>query len=127
MFPIPGPCEYCAGIGAPCVVNIPRKQRPFYHVTEEEYRLSMLILQHHYPDRELNLDALRTIVDDLKRAGGEVSGTTLAGVCETSEIELSSNSDVESERLAVLHKEIACVQRDYWGRYRQSSDFQPFT
>src|SRR6187402_147659 len=41
--PVPGPCRYCAHIGAECGVAARPKQRPYYHVSEEEYRCSMQI------------------------------------------------------------------------------------
>ena len=62
---VPGPCRYCLRIGVVCGVAARRKQRPFCHVTEEEYRCSMQILQHCFPRQELNVQTLRSIVKDI--------------------------------------------------------------
>lgn len=45
---------------------MPRRKRPFYHVTEEEYQLSMGILSRVFPGRELNIQSLRKISKDIK-------------------------------------------------------------
>ncbi|UPX18526.1 Aldehyde dehydrogenase (NAD(+)) [Ascochyta rabiei] len=64
--PIPGPCRYCARTGAPCTIATPRRKRPYYHVTEEEYQLSMSILSRVFPGQELNLQSLRKISKGIK-------------------------------------------------------------
>ncbi|KAF1926761.1 uncharacterized protein M421DRAFT_206124 [Didymella exigua CBS 183.55] len=59
--PVPGPCRYCARTGAICTTATPRRKRPFYHVTEEEYQLSMSILSKVFRGQQLNLESLRKI------------------------------------------------------------------
>ncbi|KAH6642404.1 fungal-specific transcription factor domain-containing protein [Boeremia exigua] len=64
--PIPGPCRYCARTGATCTIATPRRRRPFYHVTEEEYQLSMSILSRVFHGQQLNLESLRKISKAIK-------------------------------------------------------------
>lgn len=45
---------------------MPRRKRPFYHVTEEEYQLSMGILSRVFPGQELNVQSLRKISKGIK-------------------------------------------------------------
>src|ERR1700712_4573557 len=71
--PEPGPCKYCAHIKAPCRLSTRRSQRPFYHVTEEEYRCSRKILEHLLPSQDLSLERLRTIAADIDKDGPNVS------------------------------------------------------
>ncbi|GLA18162.1 hypothetical protein AnigIFM62618_005317 [Aspergillus niger] len=73
---VPGPCNYCASISVPCTISIPRKQRPFYLVSEEEYRYGIEILQKLFPNIELNIDSLRGLaqnMDALQTAAAVVS------------------------------------------------------
>ncbi|KAF2627079.1 hypothetical protein BU25DRAFT_440291 [Macroventuria anomochaeta] len=62
----PGPCRYCARTGAVCTTATPRRKRPFYHVTEEEYQLSMSILSRVFHGQQLNLESLRNISKAIK-------------------------------------------------------------
>ncbi|KAH8894408.1 hypothetical protein GQ53DRAFT_82957 [Thozetella sp. PMI_491] len=59
--PVPGPCRYCAGISAACTITPKPKRRPFYSVSEEEYRYGIEILQRLFPNETLNLRTLRNL------------------------------------------------------------------
>lgn len=72
---MPGPCKYCASISSLCTVTIKRKQRPFYLVSEEEYRYGIEILQKFFPDKELNLETLQDLAQTLGR--GEDNATRI--------------------------------------------------
>ncbi|OJI96475.1 hypothetical protein ASPVEDRAFT_145967 [Aspergillus versicolor CBS 583.65] len=74
--PVPGPCRYCAGISVPCTISIRRKQRPFYLVSEEEYRYGIEILQRLFPNVDLNIDTLRGLaqnMDTVQPAGAVIT------------------------------------------------------
>ncbi|GME23721.1 hypothetical protein GTA08_BOTSDO13695 [Neofusicoccum parvum] len=59
---MPGPCQYCASINAPCKTDLNRrKKRPYYHVSEEEYRCMTDILRHYLPDLQFNLPSLKAL------------------------------------------------------------------
>ncbi|KAH7002491.1 hypothetical protein EDB80DRAFT_580087 [Ilyonectria destructans] len=64
--PIPGPCQFCASIDAPCHLDPSRRrQRPYYRVSEEEFRCMTQIIEHLMPNTELNLQTLKAYVSDL--------------------------------------------------------------
>ncbi|OJD31430.1 aldehyde dehydrogenase [Diplodia corticola] len=65
--PVPGPCHYCASINAPCKTDLNRrKKRPYYHVSEEEYRCMTTILRHYLPEVEFNLPSLKALCQRLE-------------------------------------------------------------
>ncbi|KAL2834802.1 hypothetical protein BJY01DRAFT_223956 [Aspergillus pseudoustus] len=63
--PVPGPCKYCAGVSIPCTISIRRRQRPFYQVSEEEYRYGITILQKLFPTIDLNINTLRHLAHNV--------------------------------------------------------------
>ncbi|KAM5353446.1 hypothetical protein ACJ41O_000096 [Fusarium nematophilum] len=64
--PVPGPCQFCASIGAACHLDPSRRrQRPYYRVSEEEFRYMTQIIEHFLPNTELNLQSLKAFVDSL--------------------------------------------------------------
>ncbi|KAF2676268.1 aldehyde dehydrogenase-like protein [Lentithecium fluviatile CBS 122367] len=122
---IPGPCRYCARTGASCQIATPRRKRPYYHVTEEEYQCSMRILEHFFPDRELNLATLREIAKDVvdgKIASPANSGQTRmpsAGEEDYQEDEDSpEGAEPAAEAVNDLHEPLGCMMKDSLGRYR---------
>ncbi|KKY13079.1 putative aldehyde dehydrogenase [Diplodia seriata] len=75
--PVPGPCHYCASINAPCKTDLNRrKKRPYYHVSEEEYRCMTTILRHYLPDLEFSLPALKALCQRLEGLEDESSRPT---------------------------------------------------
>lgn len=95
---MPGPCHYCASISAPCTISIKRKQRPYYMVSEEEYRCAMQILQRFLPDKELNLEVLR---DTALRMEGQAMNNSPSTSAET---ERRQESEAIRDALAVDHQ-----------------------
>lgn len=75
---VPGPCKYCASISAPCTISVRRKQRPFYLVSEEEYRYGIEILQKFFPDTDLNLNTLRGLAQKVDRLPASPGPSTQA-------------------------------------------------
>ncbi|KAL3483721.1 hypothetical protein BJX62DRAFT_219735 [Aspergillus germanicus] len=69
---VPGPCKYCASISAKCTITIKRRQRPFYLVSEQEYRYGIDNLQKMLPETDLNMDTLRQLPQSMnsQQAGG---------------------------------------------------------
>ncbi|KAH8726089.1 aldehyde dehydrogenase-like protein [Phaeosphaeriaceae sp. PMI808] len=123
---LPGPCRYCARTGAVCTIATPRRKRPYYHVTEEEYQCSMRILEHFFPGHELNLHSLRTIAKAIK------DGTFSAPPVQQTEgffthDQLSpedgeSIGDGEEQNVNELHEPLGCMMKDSQGRYRYVGD-----
>ena len=73
--PLPDGCDYCKSMKVRCLLDTgKRKQRPFYKVSEEEYRLMSRILRHQYPERYLDVNALRTIVAGIETPLGSQHG-----------------------------------------------------
>ena len=65
--PLPDGCAYCRSQNLRCLLDTgKRKQRPFYKVSEEEYRLMSRILRHQYPERLLDVNDLRMIVTEIE-------------------------------------------------------------
>lgn len=122
--PVPGPCRYCSRTGATCRIATPRRKRPYYHVTEEEYQCSLRILEYFFPDRELNLQSLRTIAKDIEN--GTLTTPTSQQTQTPSAQEQSSSSEEECpqdaepvvESVNDLHEPLGCMMKDSRGRFR---------
>ncbi|KAJ5923163.1 hypothetical protein N7454_008408 [Penicillium verhagenii] len=66
---LPGPCDYCHSIGVECHIDeTKRRQRPFYFVSEEEFRNLQEIVRYYQPGTELTPEALRSIASNCKKA-----------------------------------------------------------
>ncbi|KAL5615588.1 hypothetical protein BROUX41_005627 [Berkeleyomyces rouxiae] len=64
--PLPGPCQLCASTGASCHVDMSRRrQRPYYQVSEEQFRYMAKALKHFLPDMALDLPNLREFVSNI--------------------------------------------------------------
>ena len=121
---VPGPCRYCARTGASCRIATPRRKRPYYHVTEEEYQCSIRILEHFFPDRDLNLQTLRSIANDV--TNGKLDSPTTQGARTPVEDQASTADegcpqDVETvvESVNDLHEPLGCLMKDSQGRFRK--------
>jgi hypothetical protein len=64
---------------------IRRKQRPYYTVPEEEYRLAMRILQKFLPNEELSLEVLRNAALQMEQEDSRGPPVTLSQPDETHE------------------------------------------
>jgi len=120
---VPGPCRYCAHIGAECGVAARPKQRPYYHVSEEEYRCSMQILRHFLQKEDLNLETLRTIAKDLKIDTTNHQQTQRRDSKATddspeSEEAVQNDSEPDTEEIGDLHEQLGCLMQDSLGEYR---------
>lgn len=63
------PCDYCRSINEVCSVDISkRRQKPFYFVSEEEYRLLRELCRCCFPEEELTIPNLRRLVSEQKKA-----------------------------------------------------------
>lgn len=72
---VPGPCDYCRSSGIECHIDIEkRKQKPFYFVSEEEYRHLVKLLKHYLPNHSLDLPTLRSLAANID--GGESAQQT---------------------------------------------------
>ncbi|TVY82146.1 putative transcriptional regulatory protein [Lachnellula suecica] len=119
--PVPGPCNYCARIGVSCGIPSRRKQRPFYHVTEEEYRSGMQILQHLLPSKDLSPETLRDIAKKLQD-GENIETISMSNLQEGADVLNIDNvravADPEVEEVEDLHGQLGCLMEDSLGEYR---------
>ncbi|KAH7089813.1 aldehyde dehydrogenase-like protein [Paraphoma chrysanthemicola] len=119
---VPGPCRYCARTGASCTIATPRRKRPYYHVTEEEYQCSMRILEHFFPGHELNLQSLRSIAKAIKdgsfSAPPVLQTDGLFNHDHFSPEDGESVDDGEEQDVSELHEPLGCMMKDSRGRFR---------
>ena len=100
------------------------KQRPYYHVSEEEYRCSMQILRHFVQKEELNLETLRSIAKDLQIDTTNTQQQTQRRDSKTtddspgSEDAVQNDSEADTEEIADLHEQLGCLMQDSLGEYR---------
>ncbi|OAA57106.1 aldehyde dehydrogenase [Niveomyces insectorum RCEF 264] len=121
---VPGPCQFCASIGAACHLDPSRRrQRPYYHVSEEEFRYMTKALEHFLPNVELNLHSLREIVQSFDATvsesrpesgsepgsgSGPTASTAVPQLLPTGASELSyvpSSSDTSSDSAVVVTRD----------------------
>ncbi|KAJ5395121.1 uncharacterized protein N7487_009424 [Penicillium crustosum] len=64
---VPGPCDHCRNRGAECHVDITkRRKRPYYFVSEEEFRDMQAILKSYLPDDDLTPETLRSLAQQCR-------------------------------------------------------------
>ncbi|KAF2878234.1 aldehyde dehydrogenase-like protein [Massariosphaeria phaeospora] len=118
----PGPCRYCARTGAACRIATPRRKRPYYHVTEEEYQCSMRILEHFFPDQELNLQSLRAIAKNVVNGRSPKSQQTPTPSVQeqpsSGEEDCPPEAEPVVESVKDLHESLGCMMKDSNGRFR---------
>jgi hypothetical protein len=134
--PVPGPCDYCRSIGATCQIDVgKRKQRPYYFVSEEQYKHMAKLINHHYgPD--IDLTTLRNLVaalDPSIDASPNQMPTPSMGISPTKSESLQSDSNTSSvekqepqdsvalDDIDSLHEQLGCMLQDSSGEYRYMS------
>lgn len=84
----------------------------------------MRILEHFFPDRELNLVSLRQIAQDVvdgRLVGSVTDGEPLPSVSEEStpdEEELLEETEIVLDSVNDLHEPLGTMMKDSTGRYR---------
>jgi hypothetical protein len=107
-----------------CQIATPRRKRPYYHVTEEEYQCAMRILEHFFPDRELNLVSLKQIAHDVvdgRLVGSVEEGEPLPSASEEStpdEGDALHEAEPVLDSVNDLHEPLGTMMKDSTGRYR---------
>jgi hypothetical protein len=140
-----GPCDYCRSIDEVCSVDMEkRRQKPFYFVSEEEYRLLRDLCSNCFPDEELTIPNLRRLIDENKKPAlqqTDISTPTMSLVevsavnpitdrgdepLDQGEILLQDvgNDQVEEEEILLpeivnLHHDLGCLLADAHGEYRK--------
>jgi hypothetical protein len=101
------------------------KQRPYYHVSEEEYRCSMQILRHFLQKEDLNLETLRSIAKDLQIGTSNTEQQTQRRNSKTtsddspgSEEAVQNDSEPDIEEIGDLHEQLGCLMQYSLGEYR---------
>ncbi|KAL1614723.1 hypothetical protein SLS56_012022, partial [Neofusicoccum ribis] len=130
----PGPCQYCASINAPCKTDLNRrKKRPYYHVSEEEYRCMTEILRHYLPDLQFNLPSLKALCARLEGLEGAAAHEPPDG-CETpatpadepaddgddDEAPAAGRESPTIQEIQALQEQLGCLMIDSRGNYRKS-------
>ena len=127
---VPGPCQFCASIGATCHLDPSRRrQRPYYHVSEEEFRYMTKALEHFLPNIDLNLHSLKEVVRSINAPDGQHLAMSDAGDSinvQTQGIQPKTEggsaggaSSVTIEEIDALHGELGWLRADSKGTYRK--------
>ena len=130
--PLPDGCAYCRGLNVQCLLDTgKRKQRPFYKVSEEEYRLMSRILRHQYPERYLDVNDLRMIVARIETSPDsqhevppfspetEAPSTSNDKSYQGGEAETDPQSGIlHLEEIQALHEDLGHLLLDSGGTFR---------
>ncbi|CAI4214042.1 unnamed protein product [Parascedosporium putredinis] len=131
-FAVPGPCHFCASIGAPCHLDAARRrQRPYYRVSEEEFRYMMRILEHFVPNTDFNLHTLKALAESLTNNGSEnsqaspqsdavvpVNGSSPGMAVQRADVHMGDAMDATVDEIEELHKGMGWLRVDSNGVYR---------
>lgn len=133
MLPaVPGPCDLCRAAELECRVDVGRRrQRPYYFVSEEEYRHMQKILKHYLPDTDLTPATLRWIASQCEeRQRGEdlqaspVSNNSAAQVPRNGSVSdpgpFEHEEDHGLHEIVTLHDDLGCMLADAQGQYRKT-------
>ncbi|KAG5777685.1 hypothetical protein H9Q73_008642 [Fusarium xylarioides] len=140
-----GPCDYCRSIDEVCSVDMEkRRQKPFYFVSEEEYRLLRELCSKCFPEEELTIPNLRRLIDDNQKPAFKTQtdiATPTMSLIEVSaeaplidcgdepidqgEILLHDLEEAQAEEEEILlpeivnlHHDLGCLLADAHGEYR---------
>ncbi|KAG9500702.1 hypothetical protein J7337_006381 [Fusarium musae] len=140
-----GPCDYCRSIDEVCSVDMEkRRQKPFYFVSEEEYRLLRELCSRCFPDEELTIPNLRRLIDDnqkpVTKAQTNIATPTMSLIEVSADAPLIDCGDepidqgqvlldavdetqVDEEEILLpeivnLHQDLGCLLADTHGEYR---------
>lgn len=130
-----GPCDYCRNIDEVCSIDIAkRRQKPFYFVSEEEYRLLRDLCSQFYPDEDLTLPTLRRLASERKNGPRQELRATVTNAepsiegsegVETPDKSPPGVSTVQEDLLlpeiTSLHHDLGCLLPDAHGEYREST------
>ncbi|KAM7195921.1 putative Zn(II)2Cys6 transcription factor [Naviculisporaceae sp. PSN 640] len=85
-----GPCQYCASTGATCSTSERQQRRPYYRVSEEEYRCCIKLLGHFMPNATLDLATMKAMIANIEQGAEvtDISSTTAEPAIETEESEV---------------------------------------
>ncbi|KAL8380735.1 hypothetical protein RB595_005152 [Gaeumannomyces hyphopodioides] len=123
--PVPGPCQYCQSLGVSCRVDPSRRrQRPYYHVSEEEFRLQRRALEHFLPNTEISLSSLRDLMSSLANRSPGINeaaddpGRARSLQHATTDSPGSTELEETIEEIDDLHDEMGWLTVDSKGTYR---------
>lgn len=144
---VPGPCDYCRTTGTECHIDLgKRRQRPYYFVSEEEFRNMQDILSYYLPEANLSPENLRSLAAECKSKTShsishnlpasplslspifqpalssglenELEAPPAENVSNIAEWEKDSENRVLQE-VFVLHQQSGCLVEDSQGQYRK--------
>ncbi|VTT81633.1 unnamed protein product [Fusarium fujikuroi] len=138
-----GPCDYCRSIDEVCSVDMEkRRQKPFYFVSEEEYRLLRELCSNCFPDEELTISNLRRLIDENKKPAfktqTDITTPTMSLIEVSAEapliecgdepidqggallhdVEESQEEEILLPEIVNLHHDLGCLLADAHGEYR---------
>lgn len=145
-----GPCDYCRSIDEVCSVDMEkRRQKPFYFVSEEEYRLLRELCSNCFPDEELTIPNLRRLIDENKKLAFKTQtdiATPTMSLIEVSaeapliecgdepidqggallhDVEESQEEEILLPEIVNLHHDLGCLLADAHGEYRKFPSYTP--
>lgn len=122
-----------------------RRQKPFYFVSEEEYRLLRELCSNCFPEEELTIPNLRRLIDENKKPPFKTQtdiATPTMSLIEVSaeaplidcgdesidqsqvllhDVEESREEEILLPEIVNLHHDLGCLLADAHGEYRKSS------
>lgn len=123
-----GPCDYCRNIDEECSFDIAkRRQKPYYFVSEEEYRLLYQICKQWLPGEDLSIPNLRRLASQSPQATPLNTASMPTAPDATTESpertrDLGATSaereDVPLPEIVNLHEDIGCLLTDAQGENR---------
>lgn len=125
-----GACNSCRSVNHTCSIDMTkRRQKPFYFVSEEEYRLLRRLCEQSFPDDDLSLENLRNLVaqggngsptNGLSRPGGQITAADEIEPSETAVVDTPMETDdVPLPEIVGLHEDLGCLVADAQGVYRR--------
>ncbi|RSL68878.1 hypothetical protein CEP53_002441 [Fusarium sp. AF-6] len=119
------PCDYCRSINEDCSFEAGKqRKKPFYFVSEEEYRLLYQLCQQTFPNQSLSISNLRqltsqsvTINPQDEDSPNSIKNTPLSNP-EPSMVASPHATDVPLPEIINLHNDLGCLMADAHGNYR---------
>ncbi|RSL82331.1 hypothetical protein CEP51_005252 [Fusarium floridanum] len=119
------PCDYCRSINEECSFEAGKqRKKPFYFVSEEEYRLLYQLCQQTFPNQPLSIPNLRQLTSQSatinlqSEDSPNVIKDTPSSNPEPSTVASPHGTDVPLPEIINLHNDLGCLMADTQGNYR---------
>ncbi|RMJ09838.1 hypothetical protein CDV36_010537 [Fusarium kuroshium] len=119
------PCDYCRTINEECSFEAGKqRKKPFYFVSEEEYRLLYQLCQQTFPNQSLSIFNLRQLTSQSVTitSQGEGSPNSIKYTPSSNPgrptVPALEGTDVPLPEIINLHNDLGCLMADAQGNYR---------